>query len=374
MNTAQIAVVGGGIVGLAHAYAAAKRGYKVVLFEREQQANGASVRNFGTIWCVGQSAGEMYDRAMFGRETWLTVAEQAGLWCNPSGSLHLAYHADEWAVLEEYYETVGRERGVSNALLARDEVLAKSRAANPDGLIGGLWSSTELTVYSREAIRRIPHWLAERYGVELRFGQVVKQIELPIVETSKETWHVERVFVCSGTDFETLYPDSYAASGIMRCKLQMLRTVPQPDHWQLGAILCGGLTLAHYDVFKDCAALPALKERFAADLPEHVTNGIHVLLAQTPAGELTIGDSHHYNNNVDPFNKEHIDQLILDYLATIARFPSWQIAERWYGVYPKIQGQPELVLHPAPNVTIANAFGTGMTLAFSMAEANCANL
>jgi glycerol-3-phosphate dehydrogenase len=42
-GTFDLAVVGGGIIGLAHAYAAAGRGQRVVVIEREARANGASI-------------------------------------------------------------------------------------------------------------------------------------------------------------------------------------------------------------------------------------------------------------------------------------------------------------------------------------------
>ena len=52
-----LAVVGAGILGLAHALAAARRGKRVVVIDRDAQANGASVRNFGFVTVTGQERG-----------------------------------------------------------------------------------------------------------------------------------------------------------------------------------------------------------------------------------------------------------------------------------------------------------------------------
>ncbi len=194
-------------------------------------------------------------------------------------------------------------------------------------------------------------------------------IALPIVETPNERWSVERVFVCSGPDVETLYPREFAATGITRCKLQMLRTVPQPDGWQLGPSLCAGLTLLHYSAFAHCSSLTALRARIAHELPFYIEHHIHVLLSQTALGELTIGDSHAYGLTHDPFEHEAIDQAILRYLLSFADLPSIAIAERWHGIYPILLGRTELSLYPTPGVTIVNGLGgAGMTLSFGLAE------
>ena len=64
------AVVGAGVLGLAHAYHLARRDLRVAVFERHPAARGASVRNFGMLWPVGQPAGERYELARRSVEGW----------------------------------------------------------------------------------------------------------------------------------------------------------------------------------------------------------------------------------------------------------------------------------------------------------------
>ncbi len=72
-----LAVVGSGILGLAHAYAAVKRGLKVAVFERTGTPLGASVRNFGMGLVTGQPPGIMLDLARESRAIWLHLAARA---------------------------------------------------------------------------------------------------------------------------------------------------------------------------------------------------------------------------------------------------------------------------------------------------------
>ncbi len=96
-----VAIVGGGIVGLAHAWRAVRRGYRVLLLERTQFAQGASVRNFGMIWPVGQPAGELYQIALQSREFWMQLGAQGVTSVEACGSLHLAHQPDELDVLQD---------------------------------------------------------------------------------------------------------------------------------------------------------------------------------------------------------------------------------------------------------------------------------
>ena len=78
-KTYDLAIVGAGIAGLAHALAAARLGKSVVVIDRDAQANGASIRNFGFITVTGQERGECWNRAMRSRDVWAEVAPQAGI-------------------------------------------------------------------------------------------------------------------------------------------------------------------------------------------------------------------------------------------------------------------------------------------------------
>ena len=367
VRRADVAVVGGGILGLAHAHVLARSGKRVVLFERNLRASGASIRNFGMIWPIGQPAGEMHALALRSREIWLDVLRAAKLNFRPTGSLHVAHYPDEAEVLREFAE-IGPAAGYPCQFLSAEATWEKSAAIQPANLQGSLWSETELTVDPREVIRELPAYLREE-GVEIRYGSPVRRIELPLIETASETWEVGAAIVCGGDDFQTLYPDTFAATGLTRCKLQMMRTAPQPGGWQLGPSLASGLTLRFYKAFAICKTLAAVRARIGAEKPEYDRWAIHLLASQTADGAITLGDSHEYGLDVDIFDKSLLDDLILREAAIFLRMPCWSIAERWHGVYSLHPERPFFEAEPAPGVRIVTApGGSGMTLSFGLAE------
>ena len=360
-------VIGAGIVGLATAKSLSEKGYKVTVFERNEKAVGASIRNFGMVWPVGQPLGQLYDRALRSRAAWVQACDESGIWYNPCGSLLSAYHADELEAIREFADNENALRPIK--LLNKAETLSISPATNPDGLLGALWSETEVIVDPRQAIAELPAFLQSKYGVTFHFNRAVNRIEYPKVYSGKDVYEADQVFVCSGAEFETLYPETFIESGIIKSKLQMLRTVPQPDGWNTGPALSAGLTLTHYGAFANLSSLPALIERYNRDMPDYVKWGIHVMISQNELTEITIGDSHEYGLVFDPFDREYINRLILDYLKTFVVLKDLRIAQTWHGIYPKLKGKTEFVTQPESGVTIINGLsGAGMTLSFGLAE------
>ena len=371
---ADVAIVGAGILGLAHAWSAAAKGRSVVLFERSQNADGASVRNFGLVWPVGQSAGANHDLALRSREMWMSVLDQARLPYCASGSLHLAYREDEAEVSREF-AAIGPKLGFDCRWLTSEEATARSQTVQSRHLLGALWSPTELNLDSRKVVDRLPIFMAEQKGVQLRFSTTVRSIDLPWIDTAEERWEVSAAIVCSGDDLQTLYPQLLGSSGLIRSKLQMMRTVHQPLGWSLGPALAAGLTLRSYPAFAVCSSLDRLKKRFAEETPEYDRWGIHVLVAETTERDLTIGDSHEYGCLADSGHNPEIDRLILDYAGTFLRVPTLEIARRWVGMYVKHPVLPFASMDAAPGVRIVTgAGGAGMTLAFGIAERTTAGM
>jgi len=355
-------------MGLAMAYSAARDGRSVTVFEKFPKAMGATTRNFGMIWPIGQPAGNLLERALKSRSIWEELAQEAGFWYNTEGSLHLAHRKDELAVLEEFANQ-SQDAGYDCQILTPLEIAKISPTANTQNLLGGLWSKTEMIVDPREVPVKLTEWLAETYHVNFQFGTNVLGMEGHVMHTHKGKWIFDQAFVCCGSEFETLYPAIISKTSITRCKLQMMRTVPQPNQWKMGPAVCGGLTLTHYAAFANTPSLQVLKTRIQEESPWFPQWGIHVMMSQNQLGECIIGDSHEYGEIHDPFIRELINQYILEYLQTFALLPQPEISERWYGIYAKYPEGTELILQPTPNVTIITGLGgAGMTLSFGLAE------
>ena len=368
----KVAIVGAGIVGLAHAWSAAERGHNVTVYERSGVASGASIRNFGMVWPIGQPATSRAV-ALSSRERWLKLASESGIWANPYGSLHLAHRADEWQVLQEFYaQQQGTVFGPHLKLLDRDATMQRSPAAKPEGLLGSLFSDLEICVNPTETIRAIPAWLNQRWGVSFCFNTTIVECSPGKLKTSSNQTHqFDRIIICSGHDFETLYPEQFRGLPMKKCKLQMMRTVAQPDNWKLGAHIASGLTLRHYQSFRSCQSLQQVIERVAAETPELDELGIHVMASQDNLGRIVLGDSHEYGDSIEPFDTQRIDGLMLRELNKILQLPNWSIDSHWHGIYAKSFDSIATIQSPEVGVTICTGLGgAGMTLSFGVAEEN----
>ena len=368
----RVIIVGAGIVGLSHAYLLQKLGHQVTLLDGTAAPQGATVRNFGMIWPVGQRPGRMRNLALRSRDIWSEVAEQAGFWINPCGSLHLAYHPLEIEVLKEFADLAWKDEENRGSLIGPKEALQYSSLIRPEsssGELKGAWySQTEACVDPREVANRLSRYL-ECNGADLRWSTQVTQIEPGrVVTSSGEILEGDWVVSALGPSMHQLHPALYSSLELNQTRLQMMRFAPVSGQERLGVHLCSGLTLAHYPNFAECRTLSKLKAFQAATWPRQVDNGIHILVSEHADGTLTVGDSHEYGLNLMPYRSEEIDRLIMESWNEFFLTDRYKLLERWEGSYNTHPTLPYVLEHPEAGLTIANTFGTGMTLSFGLAE------
>ena len=365
-----LAVIGAGILGLATALAAARRGLRVIVVDRDAQANGASVRNFGFVTVSGQCRATMWDRARRTREVWAELASAAEIPIVHAGLWMTARRPEAVAVLEAFMST---DMAAGCRLLSVAEARRRCPGLAAPRLSAVLESTTELRVESVQAIPRLAAWLSDTHGVSFLRDTVVTAIELPTVHTSRGRLQAEHVAVCPGDDFTTLYAEYLSGCSLTRCKLQMLR-LADPG-FRLPAAFMSDLGLARYLGFSQLPAAAALKARLALEQPRQLAAGVHLIVVQSTDGTLIVGDSHEYATTPDPFSREHVDELILEEFRAALGFEPPPILQRWTGTYASAADRQVLIGAPEPGVLIAIVTsGAGASTAFAIGEEITASL
>jgi FAD dependent oxidoreductase TIGR03364 len=361
---ADCVVVGAGIIGLAHALAATRRGLRTVVIDRDAQAVGASIRNFGFITVTGQKQGITWRRAMRSRDVWAEVAEQAGIPILQRGLLVCARRAEALAVLEEF---AGGPMGAACRMRAASSLKPPFR----DDLLGALESPHELRVESRDAIPLLAAWLAEQ-GVRFLRATAVHAVESGRVHTAAGAVSAPYVVVCPGPDLTTLFPDVMARRGITLCKLHMLRVAGPAS--RLPAPVMSDLGLVRYLGYEAAPSLPALRDRLECERAAWLADGIHLIAVQSADGSLVVGDSHHYAATPDPFQPRDVDDRILAELSAVLSMPDPEVIERWVGVYPS---GPDTAFTETPLSGVRLSMvtsGTGASTGFAIGEETIADL
>ncbi|WP_344790658.1 TIGR03364 family FAD-dependent oxidoreductase [Gryllotalpicola daejeonensis] len=359
-----VAIVGAGIVGLAHAWHAVRAGLRVVVLERDEFAVGASIRNFGHI-CTSAQSGLAYEYALRAREEWLTLATDAGIPVSAPGTVIIARRAEELAVLEEF---VG-ERTDDNLLLTPTQVAERLGFA-PVGAIGGAWLGLDLRVDAPTAVPAFAAHLA-RLGVEFRYRAHVLGVETGRVVTTAGDVTADRVTVAVGHDVDRFFPGEAEKHGVVRCRLRMIEA-DAPAGVTIDPGVFTGTSLLRYDGFTQTKAAEALRDALAREAPALGEHGVNLMLTQRlphseAAGRLVLGDTHHYGLTETPFEDEASDELLLaefrDLFGT-----ELTVRRRWRGVYASSPNGPYLVAHPAEGVTaVSVTSGIGMTTALGLA-------
>lgn len=360
-----VVIAGAGIVGLAHAWAARQRGLTVAVFERDHRCVGASIRNFGFITVTGQQRGRTWQRARFSRDVWARLAPKAGIPVIHAGLWLVAREAPSWPVLQAFLAT---EMGQACTLHEPAEAGARAPWLRTEGAAGALYSPHELRVESREAVPRLAAWLAESQGVRFFWGEQVMQADGRGVQTARRRLRAQHVVLCPGTELQGVAEPFLRPYRLQLSRLQMLRVRPR-SALAMGSAVMSDLSLVRYAGYAELPEARALADHLAATEAGSLAHGIHLIAVQSADGTLVVGDSHHNEASPDPFASEAVDQLILHQLRRTVTIGTFDVTERWTGVYPTGAGTDALLLRPEPGLSVVVVTsGTGASTAFGLAE------
>ncbi|MGW6377217.1 TIGR03364 family FAD-dependent oxidoreductase [Rhodococcus sp. NPDC055112] len=366
----RILIVGGGILGTAHADEAIRRGHDVIQLERETEARGATVRNFGLVWVSGRAEHEL-DTALRSRELWEDLAARVpAIGFRPAGSMTLLRTPAEVAVAEEAMARPDAgARGF--ALLDPEQVLAVNPALRGK-FLAGLYCGRDGAVESRVALPAIRRHLEEsgRYTFHARTEarEVASDAAgVHVRDDQGRVFDADLAIVCPGATLGGLARDLAGELPLRRVRLQMMQTAPLGE--ELTTAIADGDSLRYYPGFAG-AALENLRT-VQPQSPTAEAHRMQLLCVQRLHGGLTIGDTHEYDEpfdfDVDEAPYQHLTGVVEELLGR--RLPP--IVRRWAGVYSQCLDPGELVHRgsPADNVlVVAGPGGRGMTLGPALAE------
>jgi FAD dependent oxidoreductase TIGR03364 len=378
-SATRVVIAGGGVLGTMHAVMARRRGFEVVQLERETEARGASVRNFGLVWVSGRRAGPELSLALRARELWAELgARVPGLGFRAAGSLTLASGDAELALLKEAAALPDADRREFELLDP-----AAVRAANPalrGEFAGGLFCRADAIVEPRQVLPALRGYLAARgdgprdegkSGYQWLPGREVTEIVPNAVRDHTGAWHqCDLVVLCPGAAHAGVagrYLGRGGPAPVRRVRLQMMQTAPLAE--RITTALADGDSLRYYPAYD----LPG-RDRLPPQAAAAERARAQLLLVQRADGGLTIGDTHEY---AEPFGFD-LDEDAYDYLRARAEAllggPIPRVQRRWAGVYSEVnpaaaghalyhrsEVEPGVILVTGPG-------GRGMTCSPAIAE------
>jgi FAD dependent oxidoreductase TIGR03364 len=262
------------------------------------------------------------------------------------GSIYLASDAAELQLLEELAK-INRCNDYPSELLTPKACLERYPCVQPWYCKGGLYFPQELSVNPRTMVHRLLALLQENPNFKYLPNTLAKSIDssgatCKVSTANGDVHESEQVILCSGTEFEHLYPGIFRNAGLVLVKIQMAKIKAQPNARIPGNILTG-LTVRRYESFAECPAYHKIKADEDKD-SFWKKWGIHLLFKQEADGSIILGDSHEYadwsmGETPDEFLREEVTRYFLDAGATILQLDHWQIESQWIGLYSQCKNQ-----------------------------------
>lgn len=354
MTDVDVAVIGGGVVGLASALAIAKRGASVCLLEREPRTGlGTSSRNSGVI-----HAGIYYPQGSLKAQLCVEGRDRLYEFCAAydvrharCGKLIVAGDDEELRALEALH-ACGRANGVVVELV--DQAFMRAREPHVGGL-AALWSPDTGIVDADGVVRTLTR-LCRDQDVAILVGSPLVDAaagaEAAEIVTPQERIHAQTIVNAAGLyadDVSTLLGASQIT--IYPCRGEYAELVPSRRSWVNGLIY---------------------------PLPHGSGAGLGVHLAKTVWGNVTLGPTICYQSRKDDYEEGRltVDDFVAPARRLLPEITAADLRLGTSGIRAKLHGPGTpfadfLVQRDAVNPRVIQAAGIdspGLTSCLAIAE------
>ena len=338
-NQFDIIIVGAGILGVFYAYHAVKMGLEVAIFEKDSKPNGSTVRNFGQIVPSGFNL-KWQKIGIESLEIYREIMGTGDFALSQNGSIYLASNEEEIRLIEEL-NTINLDNGYESVLLSKSEIGKKYSGLNKDYFKAGLFFPQEFSVNPNLFIHRMIQYLFSFKNFHYFPNTLVVKTKseskkCEVKDLFKNKYFSEKVIICSGYEFEILYPSIFKESHLELVKLQMMK-IKGPKNLGLNGNILTGNTIRRYESFRECPSYKTIKSNESKNA-YHNKWGIHMLFKKELDGSIIVGDSHEYaplskNSTLDFYARQHINDYFVEESKKILKLNHIKITDTWTGFY-----------------------------------------
>jgi glycine/D-amino acid oxidase-like deaminating enzyme len=349
-----VIVVGGGLVGTATAYFAARDGMQVTLLEQQYIGYGASGRNPGFVWLHCRNPGWALDVSLAGRALYDELARdlpQPFEFRAEGGVIY--FNTPEQGVVFEEFVKARHADGLDIELIDGVEVRRLVGPIHP-GVLGASFCSNDAqintpTVVAALAAGARAEGADVREGVEMT-GLVDSGDRVVGVDTDHGRFTADLVVIATGAWTRALLAESGVTANVGIERLQVVATAPRP--LDIHPVVYGPLAAKQYALFRD---LPSWRlEDFVTPYEVETGNWMLQLLSQRANGEVLIGCPMDYPDA--PSHDVTLGGLRDITLAIIDDFPGLRevaVDRMWAGVLPFTSDQVPIVDEVRPGLYLA---------------------
>jgi glycine/D-amino acid oxidase-like deaminating enzyme len=349
-----VVVVGGGLVGTATAYYAAREGMQVTLLEQRHTGYGASGRNPGFVWLHCRNPGWALEISLAGRALY---DELAGELPEPfefraEGGIIYFRTPEQGLVFEEFVKARQAD-GLDMELIDGKTVRELVGPIRPD-VLGASFCSNDAQINTPTVVAALAAG-ARAQGVDVREGvEVTGLVESGAsvvgVETNQGRITADIVVIATGAWTRMLLAEHGIEANIGIERLQVVATTPRP--LDIRPVVYGPLAAKQYALFTGLASWNL--DDFLAPYETETGNWMLQLVSQRANGETLIGCPMDYPDAVT--HDVTLTGLRDIALAIIDDFPGLRdvaIDRMWAGVLPFTSDQHPIVDFVRPGLFLA---------------------